>query len=532
LGVWAQLLGVTVEGEGRGRYTTLNTWDRAAFTFGFLQFGAHVPDGDFVQWLRAVLARPEAADYFPTLHVAGGRISDASGPLESAASSSRLMAFLNPNGDRVDAAEILNAARLMDWTRRHPETQALQVEVAVKAFRELLKQATRKVPIDGESDAVCAVVADIRHQGRGGAGVWASIAEALAAPDKLKALLDIGADAYPERCRTVGAAIRAKLAAGLLGTSVYRAAMGEFEVRAAVPPDFAAAAAATATAGTAWANGGTWVPFETAPFAASTPPGNKVLVAIPPDFKPAQTFVVTLFLCGHDLDPPCSQLDQISMIPSQVGASRTNSLLLAPRFGPTSQSGTFDQPGALRLFIEEASRVVANLLADGGTTAEDAKSARDHLATQAPIVIVSFSGGCHTLRYLLANEAELADRMCGVLLLDSIYGSGSGPQPEQVISDWLKRAVDRSWLISLHSTTDRHNNFVMDSLTAASIPFRHDGDWSRSIGELTPGTIAFSRAQGHCHIPMDGPPSLPVQAMLDRLPDRWAKPPVPLRANA
>src|SRR4051812_29546927 len=54
LGVWAQLLGVTVEGEGRGRFTTLNTWDRAAFTFGFLQFGAHVPDGDFVQWFRAV----------------------------------------------------------------------------------------------------------------------------------------------------------------------------------------------------------------------------------------------------------------------------------------------------------------------------------------------------------------------------------------------------------------------------------------------------------------------------------------------
>jgi len=29
---------------------------------------------------RAVLARPEAADYFPMLHLAGGHIADPSGP--------------------------------------------------------------------------------------------------------------------------------------------------------------------------------------------------------------------------------------------------------------------------------------------------------------------------------------------------------------------------------------------------------------------------------------------------------------------
>ena len=69
LGSWAQLLDVTVRGEGRGRFTTLNTWDRAAFTSGFLQFAAHQPDGDFVQWFRALLKRPEASDYFPMLRL-------------------------------------------------------------------------------------------------------------------------------------------------------------------------------------------------------------------------------------------------------------------------------------------------------------------------------------------------------------------------------------------------------------------------------------------------------------------------------
>ena len=90
LGTWAHLSEVTVAGEGLVRSTTLNTWDRAAFTFGFLQFAAHVPDGDFVQWFRAMLKHPEAADYFPALRLAGGRIADPSGPLESATSTAGL----------------------------------------------------------------------------------------------------------------------------------------------------------------------------------------------------------------------------------------------------------------------------------------------------------------------------------------------------------------------------------------------------------------------------------------------------------
>ena len=46
LGTWAHLSRSRLPAKA-GRFTTLNTWDRAAFTFGFLQFAAHVPDGDF-----------------------------------------------------------------------------------------------------------------------------------------------------------------------------------------------------------------------------------------------------------------------------------------------------------------------------------------------------------------------------------------------------------------------------------------------------------------------------------------------------
>ena len=63
----------------------------------------------------------------------------------------------------------------------------------------------------------------------------------------------------------------------------------------------------------------------------------------------------------------------------------------------------------------------------------------------------------------------------------------------------------------------------MARLQAAGIPFSHGSDWSKSIGLLTPGTMAFSPAQGHCGIPTGGPPSMPVKTMLDRLDPDFAK---------
>src|SRR5215470_11056897 len=63
-GFWSDFIEPTAFCEGRS-FITLNTYDRARFTFGFAQFAAHVPDGDFVTWFRDMLGQPEATDYFP-----------------------------------------------------------------------------------------------------------------------------------------------------------------------------------------------------------------------------------------------------------------------------------------------------------------------------------------------------------------------------------------------------------------------------------------------------------------------------------
>src|SRR6478672_3369304 len=59
-GFWAEFIDPTAQCEGRN-FLTLNSYDRAAFTFGFGQFAAHVPNGDFVRYFRGLLQRPEAA---------------------------------------------------------------------------------------------------------------------------------------------------------------------------------------------------------------------------------------------------------------------------------------------------------------------------------------------------------------------------------------------------------------------------------------------------------------------------------------
>jgi hypothetical protein len=95
----AEFIEPTAFCEGRS-FITLNTYDRAKFTFGFAQFAAHVPDGDFVTWMRAMLGRSEADDYFSDLAVQNGRIvklgTHSATPLETHDTTQPLMDYLNP----------------------------------------------------------------------------------------------------------------------------------------------------------------------------------------------------------------------------------------------------------------------------------------------------------------------------------------------------------------------------------------------------------------------------------------------------
>lgn len=212
-GFWAEFIDPTARCEGRN-FLTLNSYDRAAFTFGFGQFAAHVPGGDFVQYLRSLLTLPDAPDYFPHLGIKDGRIHSIDGEsgsvaLEDSGSTARLMAYLNPSLDEVEDAEVIAAARLIHWTTASEAAQEAQVDQMIATFKSFMSRAQARVGINDRSADLCCVIADILHHGRGGRMTWPLIDEALKKSRPLEALLAIGAPKWKERCETLRRAIAA-----------------------------------------------------------------------------------------------------------------------------------------------------------------------------------------------------------------------------------------------------------------------------------------------------------------------------------
>ena len=227
-GFWSLFIEPTATVEGRN-FLTLNSYDRAAFTFGFGQFAAHVPDGDFVEYFRAMLARPEAKDYFPHLGLDNGRICKTDvnppAPIEDGTSTAKLMKYLNPTPDEVEDAEVIAAAKLIHWTSNHVAAREIQVAQMVATFRSFMKRADSRVGIDGRSADVCCVIADIVHHGRGGSMTWPLIQDALTAADPLRALLQIGEPPWHERLVGLKRAITAR---PLLAQKQWDSAAGDF----------------------------------------------------------------------------------------------------------------------------------------------------------------------------------------------------------------------------------------------------------------------------------------------------------------
>lgn len=203
-GVWADFIHPTAMAEG-GYYHTLNTYDRARFTFAFLQYAAHVPNGDFVVFLRRLLGLQQAPGYFPDLTLDNGRICKVGPagpqPLEGASSTAGLMDYFNPTLSAIEDTEVIQSARLIHWSQNDPDHRKVQVEVGIDHFKAKMKTYAKWYPVLANArPEICLMVADIHHQGRSQAG---PVRLALQSADPLAALLEIGADQYKDRIKTL-----------------------------------------------------------------------------------------------------------------------------------------------------------------------------------------------------------------------------------------------------------------------------------------------------------------------------------------
>ncbi|MDL2357924.1 MAG: hypothetical protein QFF03_21955 [Pseudomonadota bacterium] len=227
-GFWADFIHPTAMAEG-ALYHTLNTYDRAHFTFSFLQFAAHVPNGDFVLYLRTLLKLPQAREYFPDLVLKNDRICRVTDhgdiALESDASTAPLVDYLNPSLTEIEDTEIIQAAKFIHWAQNDPAHRQAQIDVGIGLFKSKMRQYATQYGLDGAADTVCLVVADIRHQGRAKSP---AIAAALTSAAPLDALLEIGEAQFHQRLQVLRQEINRLSAEGVLGKHRYSVAKNDF----------------------------------------------------------------------------------------------------------------------------------------------------------------------------------------------------------------------------------------------------------------------------------------------------------------
>jgi hypothetical protein len=230
-GHWAWLIEVTGQCESANRFAALNTYDTAAFTFGFFQMAAHTGADNLMALMRGMPALANAPRYFPELKLVNGRLTklDASGATDLQAADDgiyvNLKTYLNP-GKTMELQEAINGARFIAWALADPAFRDLQAETAFKKiYAKLTKEVDpAKLDLDGQSDIICCIIFDILHQGR---AKYTLIKSALRSADPREALITINAG-YENRNNELRAKLKALEAAGKMGRMVYKRATKEF----------------------------------------------------------------------------------------------------------------------------------------------------------------------------------------------------------------------------------------------------------------------------------------------------------------
>lgn len=231
-GFWAYFIAPTAKAESKNSFVCLNTYDNALFTFGFMQYAAHVPNGDFVRYFKRLLAFPNAQDYFPKLVLNNNRIfyRDTNGTLtqlEDNTSTQKLMNYLNPSLNAVENQELICSARMVHWASNDAAHRALQVDTAIEFFKENMREYASIYNLDGYPDKICQVICDIRHQGRAKSQHIINALNTSNLNTAYTRLLQLGQDAYPERINTIRSVINNLVTQGIFN-KVYRAATNDF----------------------------------------------------------------------------------------------------------------------------------------------------------------------------------------------------------------------------------------------------------------------------------------------------------------
>lgn len=184
IGLWAHFIAPTVTAESfGGLHLLVNSYDRAAFTFGFYQLAAHTPKDNLILLFRALMKLPNASSVFPDLALgADGRlrqntasgVKDLEKETDVTLSNGRVerqitqfMAYLNPTVRAAEKQEAANAAKLMHWVLNDPVAMDAAVRVPFAIMQKKARRINQLYGLQGLQPEIAIWVSDITHQGRG-----------------------------------------------------------------------------------------------------------------------------------------------------------------------------------------------------------------------------------------------------------------------------------------------------------------------------------------------------------------------------
>jgi hypothetical protein len=219
---------------------------------------------------------------------------------------------------------------------------------------------------------------------------------------------------------------------------------------------------------------------------------NRVLIHVPPHFKPNKPFEILVFFHGHGSELERTLVGEFDL-PGQVNRSHRNLILVAPQLAldaKDSSPGKLYRQDGLRKLLDEANRVLVSQL--GGKL-------KERLAT-APMLLAAYSGGYRALAFSL-DRGGVTPRVKGVLLLDALYGE------LDKYTAWLGKKSGSRLLINLYGTSTWDlSEELNDSLARAGRkPIRELPPRLRS-GQL----YALAVETPHERIAQDGPPVGPL----------------------
>ena len=183
----------------------------------------------------------------------------------------------------------------------------------------------------------------------------------------------------------------------------------------------------------------------------------RTLLFVPAGFDLDRPATLVVFFHGNNSTLERDVIDR-QQVPAQLEASGLNAILAAPQFAfdaPDSSGGGFWRPQAFRNWLAEAAEKLAPMLGDAALQAR---------LDALPVVLVSYSGGYDPAAFAL-DVGGADDRICGVILLDSLYDQ------EDLFADWIARRGD-GFFVSAYTQSSAFNNETLQALLAArGIPF-------------------------------------------------------------